>query len=134
MNIISVSNPVRTECGGINLDLVTEEFGEISFHAIPTDPEGSNSYQLYQRAISGEFGDITPWGRNDIDQLVGLQDAAKLALEKSDITVLRCAEHGVPVTVEWKNYRSALRVLIARTSWADGLACPSKPESYPPGS
>ena len=61
MEILSISNPVKTAAGGINLILETVEYGEIVFHTVPTDPKDSNSYQLYHRAVAGEFGDIAPY-------------------------------------------------------------------------
>lgn len=61
MNILSVSNPIRTVAGGIDLVLETEELGIIPFHAVGADPEESNSYQLYHRAVAGEFGEIAPY-------------------------------------------------------------------------
>ena len=61
MEILSVSKPAHTAAGGIDLILETEDFGTIPFHAVPTDPEESDSYQLYHRAIAGEFGEIAPY-------------------------------------------------------------------------
>ena len=60
MRILSVLKPTHTP-SGIDLTLETEEFGVIPFHAVPTDPEESNSYQLYHRAMAGEFGEIAPY-------------------------------------------------------------------------
>lgn len=61
MEILSISGPVRTASGGIDLTLETVEFGVIPFHAVGTEPEESRSYKLYQRAIAGEFGEIAPY-------------------------------------------------------------------------
>ena len=61
MNILNASSPVCTAAGGIDLVLETEEFGSIPFHALPTSPEDSDSYKLYQRAMRGEFGNIAPY-------------------------------------------------------------------------
>lgn len=61
MEILSISNPVRTAAGGVDLILGTEEYGVIPFHAVGTDPVGSDSYQLYNRAIAGEFGVVAPY-------------------------------------------------------------------------
>ena len=61
MRILSVLSAARTASGGVDLVLETEEFGSIPFHALPTSPEDSDSYKLYQRAMRGEFGNIAPY-------------------------------------------------------------------------
>lgn len=55
---------------------------------------------------------------------------AKALLAKSDTTVIRCAEHGVAVPQEWKDYRSALRAIVSGSSTTTQL--PTEPV-YPPG-
>jgi hypothetical protein len=55
---------------------------------------------------------------------------AKLALDASDRTVLRCFEAGVAVTEDWKTYRVALRAIVAGSSGATAL--PTRP-AYPAG-
>lgn len=54
---------------------------------------------------------------------------AKAALSKSDTTVLRCFEAGIPLPEEWRNYRAALR---ARVTAGTGTV-PSAPSEYPAG-
>jgi hypothetical protein len=59
-----------------------------------------------------------------------LATAARTAIAKSDITVLRCAENAVTVPATWQAYRTALRAIISGTSTATEL--PSMPD-YPEG-
>ncbi len=59
-----------------------------------------------------------------------LAPAAKAALDASDITIIRCFEHGVAVPAEWIAYRAALRPIAAGTSTATEL--PAMP-AYPSG-
>ena len=61
MKILSISSPVRTAAGGVDLTIETEEFGVIPFHAVGTEPEESRSYQLYHQATAGEFGTVAPY-------------------------------------------------------------------------
>jgi hypothetical protein len=53
---------------------------------------------------------------------------ARSLLAVSDITIVRCYEHAVPVPAEWQAYRTALRAIIAGTS----TTLPTKP-AYPAG-
>jgi hypothetical protein len=60
---------------------------------------------------------------------MGLGPSAQAALDRSDITVLRCFEHAVTVPPDWVTYRAALRTIIAGGS---ATALPAVP-AYPPG-
>lgn len=60
MKVLSATNPKYTSCG-VELEVEFEGLGLVPFHAVPTDPKDSNSYQLYHRAVAGEFGDIAPY-------------------------------------------------------------------------
>lgn len=54
--------------------------------------------------------------------------SAKIALDESDITMLRCLEANIPVPPEWNTYRDALRMAIK-----DGTQpIPTRP-AYPAG-
>lgn len=53
--------------------------------------------------------------------------AAQIALDKSDVTLLRCVENGVAIPAEWTTYRHSLRTILT-----SGAALPSRP-AYPAG-
>lgn len=56
---------------------------------------------------------------------------AQNALDKSDVTIVRCYASGVAVPSAWKTYRSALRAII-NGSDTTSVSLPSTP-SYPEG-
>jgi hypothetical protein len=56
--------------------------------------------------------------------------AAQIALDKSDVTVGRCYEHGVAVPAGWTDYRAALRAHVSGGPTA--VALPVAP-AYPAG-
>ncbi len=58
------------------------------------------------------------------------QATAKAAIEKSDITILRCAENSVTVPVEWSAYRKALRAILIAVSGDPTEPLPTQP-AYP---
>lgn len=60
------------------------------------------------------------------------QMTAQLALNESDLTILRCYERSVPVPVEWASYRSSLRIILGSKSGDPSMSLPSKP-AYPSG-
>ena len=64
----------------------------------------------------------------EADALASAKAAAQVALDKSDVTILRCYERGVAVPTEWADYRAALRLIVSGTSEATEL--PVRPE-YP---
>ena len=56
-------------------------------------------------------------------------DKAQTALAESDVTIIRCIEHGLPVPSSWITYRATLRDVVAGR--ADIL--PNRP-AFPAGS
>jgi hypothetical protein len=79
---------------------------------------------------------VAPPGKSqaELDAIAwsALQDAARAALGDSDITVLRCFEHGIAVPAEWVAYRAALRTIISAPSGTVVAGLPVKP-AYPAG-
>lgn len=63
---------------------------------------------------------------------VAYQYQAKVALDASDTTVLRCYESGVALPPEWSAYRKALRAILTAPVAATVPALPAKP-AYPQG-
>lgn len=41
-----------------------------------------------------------------------LRDAARAALDASDVTILRCGERNMAVPQAWADYREALRAIV----------------------
>jgi len=64
-------------------------------------------------------------------QAAPLAEQARAALAESDITILRCAEAGVPVPPEWAAFRAGLRAITGGRNGAQG-ALPARPD-YPAG-
>lgn len=60
------------------------------------------------------------------------QASAQIALDKSDRTVVRCAENGVAVPAAWVTYRKALRAIISAASGDPTQPLPTQP-AYPAG-
>lgn len=60
------------------------------------------------------------------------QAVAQAALDASDITLLRCVEHGLNVPADWVAYRAALRAIVRAGSGDSTQALPTRP-AYPAG-
>lgn len=61
-----------------------------------------------------------------------LKRDALAALQDSDITVLRCFEHGVALPSEWVSYRAALRAIVSAVAGNAAAGLPVRP-AYPAG-
>lgn len=61
---------------------------------------------------------------------VDMRPAAQAALDRSDITIIRCYEHAVPAPAAWATYRGALRAIVA--GGPTSAALPVQP-AYPAG-
>lgn len=60
------------------------------------------------------------------------QQQAQSALDKSDVTILRCTENSVTVPTAWATYRAALRAIVRATTGDATLPLPTRP-AYPSG-
>jgi hypothetical protein len=78
----------------------------------------------------GEFS-AAPAPSNDL-LWKQFQMTAQIAINESDLTILRCYERSVPVPAEWSSYRTALRVILGSKSGDPSISLPSKP-AYPSG-
>lgn len=58
---------------------------------------------------------------------------ARALLDKSDVTVMRCVEHGIAVPAEWSAFRTALRSILSASTGDASQALPTRP-AYPAGS
>lgn len=74
--------------------------------------------------------DFAQWG--NLQAWTAYQQAARAALDASDVTVLRCVENGVAVPAVWATYRKALRSIVGATSGDASQPLPTKP-AYPAG-
>ena len=135
MTFTNIHNPRKT-LDGIILNVTTPSGDIIDFHAMPTDTDEYGRL-LYTRALNGEFGvpkEYTPIEMTPEYRLSYIKSLAIAALAKSDITIIRCAENGVSVPTEWRQYRSELRSLVSASVWNDSLTLPTHPITYPAGS
>ncbi|MBR7998257.1 hypothetical protein [Burkholderia vietnamiensis] len=71
-------------------------------------------------------------GQQAAEDWLAYQASAKLALDQSDVTILRCYENAVPVPPAWTAYRKALRAIIIASSGDATQPMPDRPV-YPTG-
>lgn len=71
--------------------------------------------------------------KNNASEWEKYRAEAKAALDKSDITILRCAENNIAVPANWATYRAELRAIISAQSGDANQALPTRP-AYPEGS
>lgn len=88
------------------------------------DPMPAPGWLATMSADHWTFAAPPPPGLTPLDP----REAARLALEASDVTLIRCFEHDVPVPGEWVLYRAALRAIVA----GGGEALPARP-AFPAG-
>lgn len=63
---------------------------------------------------------------------VSYQAQAMAAIDKSDLTILRCAENAITVPAAWATYRAALRAIISAATGDPTKPLPTHP-AYPAG-
>jgi hypothetical protein len=63
---------------------------------------------------------------------VEYKQQAQAALDKSDMTVIRCVEAGVTLPAAWVTYRKALRAIVGASTGDPTQALPMRP-AYPAG-
>ena len=107
---------------GISMRMVDSDYvaqtGEILFSQIPNSDQLASSFSGYSAAA-------TTIARQPFIA------SAQAALDKSDITVLRCYSAAVPVPEEWQAYRTALRAITGLTD-TTSVVLPTMP-AYPSG-
>lgn len=96
---------------------------------ISSDP-GNADWQQYQKWLGAGK---TPEPAQTAAEIAAAQQAqlksqAQTALDKSDVTLLRCLEQGVAIPAEWVTYRAALRQVVQGTL----STLPAQP-TYPAG-
>ena len=88
---------------------------------------GNSDWDAYQAWLAAGNTPL-PYVPDPAEAQAALKAAAQAALDKSDVTLLRCYEAGVAVPAEWATYRGQLRGIVGGTSEATEL--PVRPE-YP---
>lgn len=92
--------------------------GEVLFETYATPEQLTLAFRGYAGAIAAY--DREPLIRN-----------AELALEASDVTVIRCVSAGVTIPAEWQSYRNALRAIVNGADTVSIQLPPNPP--YPSG-
>lgn len=98
-------------------------------------PDGTN-YAIAELGIVPDQGDADMEQQQHVDARREAQEAAMLkasaqaALNRSDITILRCIENAVTVPEAWQAYRKVLRDIVSGTSTE--ITLPERPD-YPEG-
>lgn len=98
---------------------------------IPAD-EMNTDWQEYQAWLANGGVPEPVAGPTDAERWMIHQSQAQAALDASDITVLRCVEHGVTVPAEWATYRADLRAIVSASTGDATQPLPTRP-AYPAG-
>lgn len=103
-----------------------------------TDEDRSTiSDAMSQGAVLKSDNDGTPYTeaytKTKGDILREKQNKAKSALDKSDVTILRCLERGIIVPTSWIDYRVNLREIVSEIDEEAEITLPNQPD-YPEGS
>ncbi|WP_321904378.1 hypothetical protein [Paraburkholderia tropica] len=106
-----------------------EELGQGKIECSDEEAQNWSSYKVVNGVVTA-LSDAELAASQATENLNSLQNSARLALDQSDITVMRCYEAGQAVPDVWKQYRAALRAIVSATSSDDLPTLPTKP-AYP---
>jgi hypothetical protein len=129
MNITNPRNLIWSDESGDSVDLIVdiEGVGEAPFTASKNDPE-PHGRELFERAVSGEFGaiqDYVPPLPPTTEQLAyTAREKRNKLLDESDWTQMPDAP--VDKTV-WNDYRQSLRDITEQSGFPENIAWPTKP-------
>jgi hypothetical protein len=114
--------PYAYSNNGLSFRLVESDYaaqtGEHIFVSTPTSDQLTSAFPGYAAAVAAQ-------------NRAPLIAAAQSALDKSDITVIRCNSAGVAIPTAWQTYRAALRGIVNGTD-TTSTTLPATP-AYPSG-
>ncbi len=110
----------------------------IAYPNLPTDlvtvTAADHQAVVQARSVGASYTIDQKTGKATIGQAPAVKAVSAVAaqalalMQKSDVTVLRCIEHGVAVPAEWIAFRASLRACVAGTL----SVLPTAP-AFPPG-
>jgi hypothetical protein len=111
--------------------IATAQYGEVTFHAMPTDPESAGR-ELYARCLAGEFGEIAPYQPNvmsflmEREQRLRQAQAALAGLTEAFVAGLLNDEAAAHFKA-WAAYQRDLMQLAPPPSFPAQIAWPTPP-------
>lgn len=127
MKVISAKNPsfARQDHSLIDLIVHFDELGEVPFTACAFDvmPYG---IELYNRALSGEFGQISSYKEPSQEDIAyQIREKRNALLIESDWTQLPDVPESIKL--KWSIYRQSLRDVPQQDAFPDNITWPEKP-------